>query len=232
MDRNLFFFLDETGILNRKTQRFFALGTLMCPRPQDLYNLIQKLRDRTGFYDEIKWRGLSTKNFPLIEQVVDIFVENKASFSCLVLDRERMDYWKYFKNDFWRVYESFTVHLIRGSLPRGKRLVLLADFYPTPAKIDFEDGVRKRVNGYYKREAVFGVCRIDSKSNDILQLTDLLLGAVVYEYKLSNKLIAKPSKLKRGILSYIKKTLDIKDFTKEVRNEKVRVMEFKREVRQ
>lgn len=86
-DKNLFYFLDETGVLNKPSERFFALGILATAKPQ--------------------------------------------------------------------------------------------------SDINFEEDVKLRVNKAFKQEALLGVCRIDSKASDLLQLTDFLLGAVSYEYKLS-----------------------------------------------
>lgn len=229
MNRNLFFFLDETGVLNKPNDRFFGLGVLITGTPQTLYSKTQNLRDRSGFYDEVKWKTISSKKIPMIKEFINLFQKDlNSSFCCLFLDRAKLDYKKYFQNNYWKVYESFTVHLICASLPKGTRAVILADSYPAPEGVNFEENVIKRINLKLNREAILGICRINSKTSDLLQLNDLLLGAVSYEYKMSNNLIVEPGKIKVGVLEFLKESLNTKDLLNKSRGKKFRVLEFKK----
>jgi len=67
------------------------------------------------------------------------------------------------------------------------------------------------VNNELKRLAIAGVCRFDSKSNDLLQLTDLIVGSINYDLKLSTGVILRGDKYKRRFLAYFKECLGIKD---------------------
>lgn len=74
-----------------------------------------------------------------------------------------------------------------------------------------EVSTKKIFNAKRERLALAGVCRFDSKSNDLLQLVDLLIGAVTYDVKLVRGLVD-GSKYKIEIVDYLKKKLDTKTF--------------------
>ena len=58
-----------------------------------------------------------------------------------------------------------------------------------------------------------GVCQINSESSDLLQLTDLILGAIIYDLKKDKGLIDKNSKggnFKRKFINFVYQKLKIK----------------------
>ncbi len=88
--------------------------------------------------------------------------------------------------------------------------MVLADDYFTPRGTDLEDKIKKFVNDHYKKFIIAGVCQIDSKSSDLLQLTDLLLGAIVSDLKKTKGLITKQNRYKRSFLNFLYQKLSIK----------------------
>ena len=96
-------------------------------------------------------------------------------------------------------------------------IILIADYVTTPKDIRFEVEVKKKFNQYKGRLALAGVCRFDSKSNDLLQLVDLLIGAVTYDVKFSKRLVD-GSKYKLEIVDYLKKKLGTDSFLKGFKN--------------
>jgi hypothetical protein len=225
--KEYFCFLDETGLLNRKEDRFFALGIIKCRSPQNLYLKIKKLKDRVHFYDEIKWNKVGKKNYPVMKQIIKSFIETRGFyFDCVILDKRNMDFKTHFQENFWNVYEYFTRLLIKGNIGKEERICLLADYYPCPDKTNFELNIKKKINKDFSRAAVFGVCRIDSKGSEILQITDLIMGAILYEFKIKEGLISKPSKYKQNLLKYLKGVSQVKSFYPEFRSNKFNIMNF------
>jgi len=164
-----FCFLDETGILNRKEDRFFALGMIKCRFPQNLYLKTKRLKDQTHFYDEIKWNNVSNKNYPILREVLKLFINTKGFyFDPIVLDKSNMDFKTYFNEDFWKIYEYFTRLLIKGNTGRNEEICLLADYYSSPPGTQFEWNVSNKINREFRRQAAFGVCRLDSKGTEML----------------------------------------------------------------
>ncbi len=59
--KTCFCFLDETGLIHHKKDKFFAIGIIKCNNPQKLYNRIRKIRDKYNYREELKWTRLDRK---------------------------------------------------------------------------------------------------------------------------------------------------------------------------
>jgi hypothetical protein len=99
--------------------------------------------------------------------------------------------------------------LIKAALPPNEILILIADYITTPNDVKFEVNVKRRINENQSRLAMAGVCRFDSKSNDLLQLTDIIIGSINYDIKLSLGLIKNGNRYKKELVEYFKNRLGI-----------------------
>lgn len=220
-------FFDETGLLHNDVDKFFILGMVKCLRPHQLASFVQRLRDKNHFYDEIKWKKVNAKNFFIMKHLINAFFTTKnTSFYCIVLHKDNMDFEKYFNNDFFKAYQSFTTLLLKKSIHEDEMVSVIADHYSTPDKDEFETKVRNYVNDHSQKMCVHSVVRIHSKGSDIVQVADLLMGAVNYEFKLKNNLIDNPSKAKVELLAYLKLVLTVDDLTRYMKGEKFNIMTF------
>lgn len=208
-----FCFLDESGLLYSKRDKFFGLGIIKCSEPQKLYNRIRKIRDKYKYTEEVKWANLDRKiRFDIAREFLNIFLTEEAKFNCIILDKNELDFEKYFQNNLYKVYQNFSVVLLKliiGQKPE-EVIILLTDDYFTPDGTDLEDKVKKFINDHYQKFIVAGVCQINSKSSDILQLTDLILGAILYDLKKQNNLIKNQNTYKRKFLNFVYQKLGIK----------------------
>jgi len=212
--KTAFYFLDETGLLRKQTDPYFALGVLICPKPQELYQKIRKIRDRYKYYWEIKWGGkggMSKIKCEIAKEILESFLNTLgAKFSCMILRKKELDFNTHFGGDFWNVYSSFTVALLKLNLRtsnppvRGEDIIcLISDNYFSPPNRDIESRIKDIVNDHYKELRVMGVCQMDSKSCDLLQIADLFLGAVLYDLKVFEKIIPLRKNYKMKFLNYL-----------------------------
>ncbi len=217
-------FLDETGALASQRDPFFAVGLLRCCEPYAVLRPMQRIRDRQGFHDEIKWNKVSGKKLPLLRDLVDVFASADASFSAFVVDKQQHDVIARFGGQF-DAYDALARQLVLGSVRRGERMWIIADEYSTPPGVRFEENVRDYVNNKAKGgHAIAGVCRMRSSGTDLLQLSDLLLGAVVYEHKVARKLGSYKPKLE--LLTYIKKRTGVSTFIGGYADSRMNVAEY------
>lgn len=225
--RTPFCFFDETGNLNDKSNRYFAMGMVKCSQPYFLDYKVQLLRQREKFYDEIKFNKISRKNIKFILKTLEsVFTTPGLKFSFFVINKDNVDFQTQFKNDPWLAYEIFAEKLLIGNISHREIVVVLADYVTTPPNVKFEVNVKHAVNNHFKRLAVAGVCRIDSKGTNLIQIVDLMLGTVVYDYKVIHKLVS-GDKHKMKLLSELKRKLKIKSFVGGFRDSMFNVHEYR-----
>lgn len=211
--KTCFCFFDETGLLHSARDKFFALGIIKCREPQKLYNQIRKIRQKYNYNHEIKWAGLDRKiRFDIAREFLNIFLLGEAKFNCIILNKEELDFQKHFQNNLYKVYQSFSIALLKLVIGKNPEevIILLTDDYFTPDGTDLEDRIKKFINDHYQKFIIAGVCQINSKSSDLLQMTDLILGAILYDLKKQNNLIEDQNTYKRKFLNFLYQKLKIK----------------------
>ena len=211
--KTYFYFLDETGLLYSPRDRFFALGIIKSEKPQRLYNRIRKIRNKYNYREELKWANLDRKiRFDVARDFFNVFLEEDAKFNSIILNKDELDFQKYYQNNIYKVYRNFAVVLLKLILGKNPNeiVTLLADDYFTPDNEDLEDAIKGIINDHYKKFVVAGVCQIDSRSSDLLQLTDLILGAIAYDLKKQTGLVKGRNRYKRKFLNFVYQKLKIK----------------------
>lgn len=206
------FFLDETGLLNKKDDPFFALGVIRTERPHELQREIRIIRDKAHYYEEIKWTKMSPLKFDICKSIIESFMKNRfATFSCIILKKQELDFQKYFQGDLNRVYKSFSVTLLKNNINISPQEIctVIADDYFYPVGTNLELASRAIINDHYKKLIVACFLQINSKASDLLQLADLLLGATIYDLKLSRNFIKKHENLKSKTLDFLHKELSV-----------------------
>jgi len=210
-----FCFLDETGLIFKKNDKYFAIGIIECSYPEKIYNKTRKIRQRANYNEEIKWSKLNSKiRFKIAIKFFNCFMkDNDTKFNCIILNKNELDFKKEYNNDLSKVYRNFAISLLKliiGKFPE-KIIIVLADDYFTPEQLSIENTIKKFINNHYKKFVIAGVCQIDSKSSDLLQLTDLILGAIIYDLKKIDGLIQTKNKYKKRLLNFIYQKLKIKE---------------------
>lgn len=213
-----FCFLDETGTLSDQKDQYFTVGILKMSQPYYLQSKLFFERSKARFYDEVKFNKLSKNNLTFAKTAIDALFETRSiSFYSYSISTKSDFYIKNFDKNPWFAYEQITLKLLEIALSQQEIIVLVADYVTTPKDIRFEVSIKKNFNANKKRLALAGVCRFDSKSNDLLQLVDLLIGAVTYDVKFAKKLVD-GSRYKIEIVNYLKSKLGAETFTKGFKN--------------
>ena len=106
-------------------------------------------------------------------------------------------------------------------------MIVLADYISTPDNVHFEVDIKHNMNEYFNRLAIYGVHRIDSIGVNLIQVTDLLLGAVVYEFKYKNKIVSGDNN-KINTYKYIQNKVRVKNFTDGIEKKEFNVIVYKK----
>ena len=207
-----FCFLDESGSLNNLKDPFFTVGFIKCSQPYYLQSKILYERQKRNFFDEMHFNKLSKNNIDFAKFAIDSLLATRSLwFHSYSLDKQ-IDYFnREFGSDPWQAYEGISIRVLESAIPDNEILIVLADYITTPGNVRFEVDVKRKINEKLKRLAIAGVCRFNSKSNDLLQVADLMVGAINYDLKLSTGIILKGDKYKRRFLNYFKEMIGFKD---------------------
>ncbi len=214
-----FCFLDESGTLNIKTHPYFTVGMIKCSQPYYLQQEIKRTRLNNNFHWELKFNNLNKVKIKTAISILDTFFKTKSiRFASYTIDKRS----NYFKNEFhqnpWIAYEQIAKNLLVGNLSKNEILIVLADDMTAPQGIKFEVNVKNSINKKFNRLAIAGVCRLNSKTNDLLQLTDLLIGSINYELLLKEKVIDQPTQYKQQFIQKFKDGLGVTSLTESFRN--------------
>jgi hypothetical protein len=222
-------FFDETGTLNNPRDRFMGLGMVKAGHPCFVTSAVQHLRDRHHFYDEVKWNKLSAKKLELYWEIADMLWSKRGfAFRALVVakDDPELDLEGRYAGNLGRAYEDLTVTLLKSTTARNEVISVLADKVVRPPGDCFEANVKSRINRDFGRLAVQGVCSVDSRGVELVQMADLLLGAVVYDFKRDAGLIPNPFAPKREFVERLKTRVGVSTFTGGVQSDHFGVSVF------
>lgn len=221
--KKLFGFMDETGLLHTPaTDRIFALGLLKLECSSRFHREIINFKNRKRFHGEFKFVEVSDKNWRLYGYFLDIFFNILGgSFYALVFDKQYLDINKFFKGNHEKAYNSFVAKLIALGLDKSEYITILADDVSTPKSDNFEKQVKYKVKERLKRNALFGIIRVESHAVSEIQMTDVLIGLIGYAFKLKYHLIKKIDRGKLRLLKKLQTDLRI-DFLSEGVDKKIR----------
>ena len=95
---------------------------------------------------------------------------------------------------------------------------MIADHINVPKRVRYEVNVKKKINEHAERLALAGVCRFDSKGNDLIQIVDLFIGAINYDLKMSTGIVKKGDRNKKEFVRFVKENLGIGKFINGFKN--------------
>ncbi len=218
---HVFGFLDETGLLHTpQTDRLFGLGLLVCHSPRELHRAIITLKNRRRYHQEFKFSDITSQNLPVYIELIDIFFEcTNNRFHCFMVDKQKMPIINKKADHHTAAYNKLAARLIAGAIDRGsgkqsEYITILADDVSTNKDDKFEKIIRDTVKAKKRRNALFGICRLESHAVSEIQIVDVLLGLVAYSYKVKMGIV-RGSGAKVRLLKHLQKKLLIVELSNE-----------------
>ena len=170
--------------------------------------VISMLRGNYRF--EMKFDHVGNQNtLPYYESMIDIFLSDSENrFSAMIVDKQSMYFDSDSMGDAWETYTKYIAMLVAtemARLPIGDELCLVVDEITKPQNkpLSLEDTIMSKVREQLSKNPaldfnkVFGCFSIESHSNMSMQLCDVLLGAVMYDYKKKNNMNSRATEFKK-----------------------------------
>ena len=184
--KNKFVFMDETGLLNdTKNQPYFAIGLLKILDTSPMYHVFEKLLSKAKQLHkkknfEFKFADIRLTDYKIYMDLLnEYFSFSTASCAILVIDKTDPEFgYKSYFEDTWSAQIEYAKMLLKRDLSLDEMAIVIADHLPKPKASTkyFENEMRQN-------SKVLNACMLESHASLFIQIIDVLIGAVVYDFK-------------------------------------------------
>lgn len=183
-----YIYCDESCHLEHDNAKTMLLGAICCPAEEkkricEEIRTIKK-RHRISSWSEIKWTSVSPSKQSLYVDLINFFVqENSLSFRAVVIkDKSKLNHAKYNKgsHDLW--YYKAYFYLLDAIICYNNEYTIFVDIKDTrggPKVTKLREVLCNNIYDF-KQDVIKGIFQIRSHESEILQLTDLIMGAISY----------------------------------------------------
>lgn len=188
--RFLHIYCDES---RQTADRYMVIGGIVALREdeQRFAEAMKLYRDSQNMHAELKWTKVSGQKFNEYQALIDLFfsVNRLFHFKAIVVDTQEIDHRRYNKGDaelgFYKLMYQFLLHSFGAQLrPADQCIVFLDQRTTSHYKLStlcaiLNNGLRKKYS--FLSWPVRNIQAVDSKQHDLIQIADLLMGAIGYE---------------------------------------------------
>lgn len=211
-----YIYCDESCHLEFDSFDTMVLGGISCPKDKkkQIFNDIRTIKEKHGVssWTEIKWTKVSNNKINLYLDLVDYFFKNEdLNFRGVVArNKKSLDHSQYNVggHDEW-YYKMYFILLDKMIYPSDHYRIFL-DIKDTRGGAKTRKLHKVLCNNQYDftREVIDRIDQINSKESEIIQLTDLFIGALSYYHRNMHK-IDGSSLAKKKILTKLEKNHNI-----------------------
>lgn len=186
MSNDLSIYCDESSHLENDKCRIMGLGALFCPtdKKDEVFQRIREYKVKHGLSKkfEIKWTKVSFSKIEFYMDLINYFFDvDYLGFRSIIINKDTLDH-ETNKSDHDEFYYKMNFILIRELIQPTKKHKIYLDKKDTNGrkKIEKLHNYLCNKNADYKKDIVNVVQEVVSDQIELIQLCDLLLGAVCY----------------------------------------------------
>lgn len=204
-------YCDESCHLQNDKNDIMVIGAISCPLKyaKEINSIIKHIkeeyglgRNKYGVAMELKWTKVSKSKMNMYKKLIDLFFEKDyLNFRAVIIkEKSKLDH-KIFLQDHDTWYYKMYYYLLREMVRLGQQYNIYIDIKDTNSadKVLFLQKVLNRSLYDFYDETVMRIQTIRSEEVNILQLTDLFIGALSYINRGKNS-----SEAKLEIIEYLK----------------------------
>lgn len=197
-------YCDESCHLLHNTGKAMALGAVWCPisKRHEAFKRIREIKVENGFNPdfEIKWNKVSPAKADFYLKLIDYFFDDTdLHFRALVVpDKTELDH-NAFNQDHDTFYYKMYFDLLKVILTPDCAYNIYIDIKDTRSQNKVDDLKRVLRNNHYDyhNQIIKKVQQVHSHEVELLQITDLLVGAIGYLHRGLNENLAKVRLIER-----------------------------------
>ena len=192
MDSNLInIYCDESCHLPNDESNVMVLGALSCPenKKNNIYKEIRQIKARylADSKIEIKWSKVSTSKFKLFDELIRYFFSNKnlKYRAVIAKNKSKLNHGIFNQNDYdlW-YYKMYYLLLDKICYPDRtyKIFIDIKDTKGGPRVRKLHDVLCNNIYDF-KKDIILDVNQVNSNRSDLLQVADILTGAISYYHR-------------------------------------------------
>lgn len=213
MSKTFNIYCDESCHIEHDHKRYMLLGSV-----SSAYNQVKRHTERINdikrkhnFYGEIKWSNVSGSQYQFYKDLIDYFFDTDLRFRAVVVEKSKIDNGA-FSQDFDEFYYKMYYYLLNHNINSEYSYNVYLDIKDTLSAYKVSK-LREILN------VKFGVFRnvqnIRSHESLLMQLADLIMGALSYNLNDENKKVISKVHLIERIKQHSKLDLVNTTFRKE-----------------
>ena len=187
MEYNIY--CDESCHLKSNNSKYMLIGAVYCPKikVKKINEYISHLKENYNFSDkiELKWNKVDKKTEKLYLDIINYFFNNDdLKFRVIIIDKTKLNHEKYnqTENDF---YHKAYYEMLKYIIVPGNSYNIYPDIKDTNSYYYHQvmlDYLRIKMSDTNKK-TIKKVQPIRSYESSILQINDILIGALSYYYR-------------------------------------------------
>jgi len=210
----------QSGVIGGVSQPLFAVGALKLQAPSGLTDRVHAIRDRIvgrrrrgAPVFEFKFSSLTRDNLSAHVELADSFFDcPQAAFGALILDKRRsagplgQADENHRSHTVWQRHLDLVARLVCDLSRADENLCLLVDDFGQPrcAASGAEHALSALDRDLRCAARIFGVCRIESHAAVLIQVADVLLGAVRYGCAVEYSYLESPDTFKLALSEHVR----------------------------
>jgi hypothetical protein len=183
-----------------------------------LFEELTKLKSRivSGLTDlqrpfEFKFNGINRSNYQYHRDLLELYFSfPQAAFTAFVIDKQSPQFkMEKFYGDIWEAYIGYSKLVVSKNVGPRDRIFVLADYLSKPkasTKYYEVEVAGARAKG---RSLVYNACMLESHASLFIQLVDVLVGCVVFDFRMKSQPEFVPNQFKRELAELMRAKLGV-----------------------
>lgn len=186
-------YCDESCHLENDHQKIMVLGAVRCEKTykKQAVDDIRKIKEKYNMnkFCEVKWTKVSPDKLDMYLELINYFFDNPhLSFRAVIVDKTKLKHQLFNQthdNFYYKVYYQLLSRIV---VPNNENYIYL-DIKDTKGARKVKKLGEVLANGLYdfNMECIKNVQNINSKESELLQVADILIGAISYLNRKENE---------------------------------------------